>query len=281
MDRYELLIEAEALASLEPAAVAIVDCRFNLLDPGEGPRLYREGHIPGAVYADLDRDLAGPVQPDSGRHPLPDVDEFCDRLECWGIGNDTQVVVYDDRSGALAARLWWLLRWLGHSRVAVLDGGFAAWTAAGLPTETAVPSPPRARFRPAIRNELVMTTRQLCKAMSSGTPMRLVDARDERRFRGEVEPIDAVAGHVPGALNLPFSRNLEADGRWRSPDALAAEWARLPDSGETVAMCGSGVTACHLVLSALRAGLPEPRLYVGSYSEWIRDPARPVAAGEG
>ena len=274
------LISVSELENLHSSsACSIVDCRFNLMDPEQGHSEFLHGHIPGAVYAHLDDDLASPITPESGRHPLPDVDTFVRRLVDWGIGNDTQVVVYDHANGSVAARLWWLLRWLGHEKVAVLDGGFAAWVAAGGRLSTDVTTVPSTGFVAKPEARMIATTEEIVAAVSSGGDPNLVDARDTARFSGEMEPIDAVAGHIPGAANLPFMQFVRADGTWHDPEQLRATWDKLlPDSPEwpVIAMCGSGVTACHLLISARLAGRTEPRLYVGSWSEWIRDGDRPV-----
>lgn len=281
MQSYGQLIEVAELRQLAAAAdCRIVDCRFNLLEPETGRAEYLAGHIPGAVYADLDRDLAGPVTEASGRHPLPDVEDFRATLQGFGIGPDTQVVVYDYAGGALAARLWWMLRWFGHPRVAVLNGGLKAWLADNGPLETETPTYPESSLRGSVDHGLVASTAEIAAALAEGRDYKLLDARDEARFAGRTEPIDAVAGHIPGAINYPFSGNLNEDGSWKSADELRLLWAELPDSGpETpfTVMCGSGVTACHLALAAEIAGLGAPRVYIGSWSEWIRDPSRPVA----
>ena len=267
---------------LRDPACRIVDCRFELADPARGRTLYRAGHIPDAVFADLDKDLAGPVGPQSGRHPLPDVETFRQKLCTWGIANDSQVVAYDQGNGASASRLWWMLRWLGHERVAVLDGGLGAWEAFG--GEVDADDLPVARTEYIARPDaaMVATTQEIEAMLAAGKPCLLVDARDERRFRGEVEPIDPVAGRIPGSVNLPFQRNLDSSGQWRSSEELREIWqSHWPDGDADlpITLCGSGVTACHLILAAKRAGLPMPRLYVGSWSEWIRDPNRPIALG--
>jgi thiosulfate/3-mercaptopyruvate sulfurtransferase len=278
------LVDVETLAALvADDACRVVDCRSDLFDADKGSRDYLGGHIPGAVFADLDRDLAREITPDTGRHPLPDPASFCRWLEGCGIGDTTQVIVYDYGNGALAARLWWMLHeWLGHTAVAVLDGGISAWQAAGHRLEGEVPAYPRATITCSPDEAAVATTAEISAAIGEKSPMVLLDARDKARFLGEHEPIDAVAGRVPGALNLPFVSSLGDDGQWLGVPALQALWEGVPrsDHERPVAMCGSGVTACHLVLSARVAGVPPPRLYVGSWSEWIRDPRRPVATGE-
>jgi len=276
------LIVAEALSALV-GDIVIVDCRFDLADAGAGRRAYEEAHIPGAVYADLDRDLAAPIGPATGRHPLPDPDILATTFGRLGIGRGTRVVVYDAANGGIAARCWWLLRWLGHAEVRLLDGGFSAWRAAGLPVESGIARNPLRSFAPNPRNDWILTTTELAAAVDGGEVRDLFDARDRTRYRGESEPIDPVAGHVPGARNLPFTDFLGPDGRWRDAESRRELWQRALPAGAGPGfgvMCGSGVTACHLVLSALEAGLPAPRLYVGSWSEWIRDPARPVALGD-
>lgn len=285
MVRSAPIVEADELAALIDAHdVVVVDCRFSLADPGAGRAAFAGGHVPSALYAHLDDDLAGPVTDDSGRHPLPTAEAFATRLTDWGISPATQVVAYDDAGGAIASRFWWLLRWLGHEPVAVLNGGLTAWEAAGHPLEsgTAASSTRATQAYPAVPNQrMVISTADLL-GTSIGESLCLADARDAQRFRGEVEPLDSVAGHVPGAVNLPFSSLLGADGRLLPATELREAWDRAADGTAAearVAMCGSGVTACHLALAAVVAGLPMPRLYVGSWSEWIRDPARPVAAG--
>lgn len=274
------LTSVDALASfLGDPDVRVLDCRFNLLEPDAGYTAYLAGHIPGAVYAHLDRDLAGPVTPESGRHPLPDVAEFERFLGRAGINNSSRVIVYDDSTGAIAARAWWLLRWLGHRQVALLDGGLKAWIAAGHTLEAGDVDPVPAQFRGQPQADRVISTTAVEGALQHGE--LLLDARAAERFQGKQEPIDSVAGHIPGAVNMPFERSLDADGGWRPAAELQQVWAEILGadlSGPWAVMCGSGVTACHLAISALVAGLPEPRLYVGSWSEWIRDPGRPMAA---
>jgi len=258
----------------------VVDCRFNLMEPEQGRRQWQEGHIPGAFYAHLDEELAGKVTADSGRHPLPDPAAFCSLLGCWGVTPETTVVVYDAAGGAIAARLWWLLRWIGHDKALLLNGGWQAW-AAGQPvgTDMAPREPTTYNGRPG--QMPVLATAELEGALASG--LCLLDARDPARYRGEVEPIDPVAGHVPGAQNHPFSANLGEDGLFLPPADLAAALNAHAGfgSGDTGCMCGSGVTACHTVLAAEEAGFSAPALYVGSWSEWIRDPERQIAAQEG
>jgi thiosulfate/3-mercaptopyruvate sulfurtransferase len=280
MSEFRTLIDVESLHErLDAPQIVVVDCRFALTDTGAGRRDYESGHIPGAFYADLDRDLAAPPDKDSGRHPLPDPPAFRATLQRWGVTADTTVVAYDAGPGGVAARLWWMLRWLGHRNTAVLDGGFRAWQAAGKPVETAVPEARDGEVFGQPDVGMTISSEEIADRLASRDGFILVDARESRRFRGEIEPIDPVAGHVPGALNLPFTLALTEDGFWRPADELRSLWASTMPKEEARnwgVMCGSGVTACHLVLSAELAGLPEPRLYVGSWSEWVRDPGRPI-----
>lgn len=276
---YTTLISAAELKSnLSDDDLLVFDCRFSLADTAYGQRVYDEGHIPGASFLHLDDDLSSPITPQTGRHPLPDVDKLAERLQQCGLNADTQVVVYDDCSGAMAARAWWLLRWLGHASVAVLDGGFQAWTAVSDELEQAAPVAVAGNFAPDLQAEMNLSVAQLLAALDEET-VTLVDARGAERYRGEQEPIDPVAGHIPGALNRPLTDNL-VDGCFKPTEQLAAEWkAVLGDTplDRVVHYCGSGVTACHNLLALEHAGLTGSRIYAGSWSEWIRDPARPVA----
>ncbi|MFQ6006827.1 MAG: sulfurtransferase [Woeseia sp.] len=283
MPDYQTLIGASELAQhLDEPSWRVVDCRFDLMEPAKGLVEYRRHHIPGAQYADLDRDLAGRVTGSTGRHPLPSPAVFADTLGGWGIGNDSQVVVYDHAGGAIAARLWWMLNWVGHERVAVLDGGYRAWREAGYTLSDGDENVDRSDFAPDPDAGLVISTDELESLLATGQAPSIVDARDSARYAGDREPLDRVAGHIPGAVNHPFSESLQPDGAWKGRDELKARWGRvLGDQLSWISMCGSGVTACHLVLSARLAGIPAPRLYVGSWSEWIRDPGRPVATGPG
>lgn len=278
MTQFKTLISATELSQvIADPEIRVVDCRFNLMQPDSGRADYLSGHIPAAVYAHLDEDLAGPVRADTGRHPLPDVDQFARTLAGWGISNASQVVAYDESGGAIAARLWWMLRWLGHENVAVLNGGFGAWRKIDGEIETGLAEAVPTQFSVRPDPSMVLTTGELAAHRDS---IQLVDARDRQRFLGRIEPIDPVAGHVPGALNLPFSECLDPGGLLKSPAELLSLWQNVlnkPSESRWAVMCGSGVTACHLALSAAEAGILAPRLYVGSWSEWIRDPARPIA----
>jgi len=284
---FKTLIDADSLQELlGRPRLAVVDCRFDLMSPEAGRQAYLRAHIPGARYADLNRDLSAPVGPHTGRHPLPLPEVFAGRLGAMGIGNDTQVVAYDEANGSIAARLWWMLRWLGHDSVAVLDGGFKAWTARGGPLQSGEADPAAAeraarQFTPRVDAGSVVSTAELERALQDLKAV-LVDARAQERYAGAVEPIDPVAGHIPGAVNHPFPANLGADGRFLPAAEIKRRWEeRLPgaDPKNLVAMCGSGVTACHNLLSLEVAGLTGGKLYAGSWSEWIRDPRRPVARG--
>ena len=277
------LIQAEELARrLEDPSLRIFDCRFDLARPDSGRERYADEHLPGATYADLNRDLSAPVTARSGRHPLPSPAEFEARLRAWGVNRDSLVVAYDDGNSMYAARLWWMMRWVGHEPARVLDGGMRRWMQLGLPLDDSVPARAPGDFVAHPRVELAVDAAQLLP-VTADSALSILDARAPERYRGEVEPIDAVAGHVPGARNHPFTLSLGSDGRFLPPGELRAAFeAKLrgasPD--RTVAMCGSGVTACHLLLAMEVAGLGGARLYPGSWSEWSRDPARPVARGE-
>lgn len=281
MTSYNYLIRVDELRQqLNEPHWRVVDCRFDLMQPAKGCEEYRQDHIPGAQYANLDQDLAGPVTASTGRHPLPAADAFALTLSAWGIGEDSQVIVYDHASGAIAARLWWMLRWLGHEHVAVLDGGYAAWQKGGYPVSHRDETMVRARFQPLPDAGLIISTDELLASLKAGGGPPIVDARASLRYAGSSEALDPVAGHIPGAVNHPFSESVAADGTWKSRDELQAGWAGVfgdARGAAWVSMCGSGVSACHLALSARLAGYPEPRLYVGSWSEWILDPDRPIA----
>jgi thiosulfate/3-mercaptopyruvate sulfurtransferase len=283
------LIEVESLDALRVGSagrggLVTFDCRFDLGAPDAGREAYAAAHIPGAQYADLNRDLSSPVTSASGRHPLPAPIAAAAFFAAAGVGAATQVIAYDDGHGAFAARVWWILNWLGHSRVAVLNGGFKAWTDYGGALESggAAPNPSlAAHFAPHPRPQCVAHAADVLEALTD--PRRLLlDARAPERFAGSVEPLDPVAGHVPGAVNHPFTANLAADGRFLSAEALRRLWLQRlagTDPAHAILMCGSGVTACHNLLALARAGLPGAKLYAGSWSEWIRDPGRPVARG--
>ena len=283
VNNFSLLIKAEQLqAEIDDPGLRILDCRFVLSEPKAGREAYLNGHIPGAVYADLDKDLSAPVKAGTGRHPLPDPTDFILTLGRLGISTETRVVVYDEGSGGVAGRAWWLLRWMGHEQVRLLEGGLSRWQELGLPVQSGDVSVATKQFSGSARSELVVETDEILGPVSGVGSLTLVDARDEARYAGEFEPIDNIAGHIPGAVNLPFQQSLNTDGTWKTAAELREMWDRVLGGApiEPVnVMCGSGVTACHLIISARLAGLPEPRLYVGSWSEWIVDSSRPVATG--
>lgn len=279
------LISPQALEQRrsQPGLV-ILDCRFALEDPDYGQRSYAEGHIAGASFADLERDLSGAVTKGvTGRHPLPEPEALIERLKTWGLDNDSEVVLYDDGPGAYAARAWWLLAWLGkRDGVYILDGGLKAWHAAGLPLSLDPPQNGRGTFNGAPDASLLIDAQALQQGL--GEPaMTLLDARALPRFKGEVEPIDPIAGHIPGAQCAAFTNNLGADGRFLPAEQLKQRFAeKLGERSPTelVAYCGSGVTACHNLFALCLAGYPLGRLYAGSWSEWINDPQRPLAVGD-
>lgn len=283
---YTTLISTLDLAELlEEVNVAIVDCRFSLGAPGWGRQAYLQGHIPGAVYAHLEEDLSAPIIPGvTGRHPLPAVDALADRLSRWGIEAGVQVVAYDDMRGiglASAVRVWWLLRWLGHPSVAILDGGWGAWQRESRPVRGGEERRPPRRFVPELHPEMLATTRQVELALEREEG-RVFDARAADRYRGENETIDPIAGHIPGALSAPFTEIFRPDGRLRSESDLRQHYQSLlagTPSEKAMFYCGSGVTSANHALAMAHAGLSQPLLYAGSWSEWINDPERPVATG--
>ncbi len=287
---FRTLIDAGSLqALLGTPQLALIDCRFDLMQPAAGRQAFLEAHIPGARYADLNRDLSARVRAHTGRHPLPTPEAFAAALSRLGIGNDSKVIAYDDANGSFAARLWWMLRWVGHDAVAVLDGGFQAWLQRGGSVQSGEPAPAAVdggRFTPRSAGAALITTAALERTLFAPAPRTpkplLVDARAPQRFAGLVEPIDSVAGHIPGAVNHPFAANLAADNRFLPAAQLKLQWLhRLGGTApeNLIVMCGSGVTACHNLLSLEVAGLFGAKLYAGSWSEWIRDPRRPVARG--
>ena len=284
MSTYSTLISAEQLRALLASAspVAVIDTGFDLADTEAGERDWRAGHIPGSVYLHLNRDLSSPPEGGKrGRHPLPDRAVLADALARSGITPATTVVAVDRQGGPYAARRWWLLRWMGHGAVAVLDGGMPAWSAAGGEITTAAASVSAAPSYPTSQPPLVATTDAATLAAQLGR-VRLIDARAPERFRGDVEPLDAAAGHIPGALNRFFKDNLGADGRFKPAADLRADFLPLigpAAASATVHQCGSGVTACHNLLAMEVAGLSGSALYPGSWSEWSSDPSRPIAKG--
>lgn len=280
MNYTNIISAADLERHLGDPGWVILDCRFSLDDLLRGKRDYLESHIPGAIYVHLDDDLSGPVIPGkTSRHPLPEVEELAARFSSWGIGQGVQVVVYDDRFGAIAARAWWMLRWLGHHSAAVLDGGWPLWVEAGCPVEDRVPSPERREFQAHPDSSLMVSIEDVME-MSRGGSGILIDARDRARYHGEHEVIDPVAGHIPGAISAPFMENLAEDGRFLDPQSLRKRFEHLlggSASGEAVVYCGSGVTSIHHLIAMEIAGLEMGRLFPGSWSLWITDQDRPVA----
>ena len=279
MAKQILLTVQELRAALDNTECVIVDCRFVLEDTDAGFEDYLDSHIPGAVYAHLDNDLSGPLTDTGGRHPLPDADKFASFLGDIGWSPGKLLVAYDDAGGAIAARLWWLMKYFGHNCAALLDGGIPAWWAAGYELESgrsSVTSLPPANFR--ICDDLEISTLDIIEALGRNEIV-LADARASERFTGQNETIDTVAGHIPGSVNYPYNINLAPNGTFKTVEEVRRELLKLAGSHKSqdlVHMCGSGVTACHNIFAAEMAGLPGSRLYVGSWSEWIQDPCRPI-----
>jgi len=280
---FTTLIDTDTLARhLTDPRWVIVDCRFTLTNADAGRRAYDAGHIPGARYAHLDEDLSSRITPHSGRHPLPDAVALVKKLGAWSINEAKQVVVYDDSFGAMAARLWWLLRWLGHDAVALLDGGYPVWLREKKPVTADKPLIHPVTFAPRLRPTLRVDA-AFVEQVVKDNAFLVMDARSEERYRGDVEPLDKVAGHIPGTVNAPYEDNLDIGGEFLPAEELRERYLDLlggvtPD--QAIHMCGSGVTACHNVLAMEHAGLVGAKLYPGSWSEWITNPDRPVARGE-
>ena len=286
---YATLITAPQLAVLQqsaPEAVVVIDCSFDLANPAAGRDAYHASHVPGAFYMHLDNELSGPKTGTNGRHPLPDAEALVARLQALGVNDDTQVVAYDRQGSMYAARLWWLLRWVGHADVAVLDGGLQAWEAAHFPVDQVVPEEPQLNATPGNitrKPSLVqMVTAEIVQKYLGHADKPIVDARAPDRYRGENETLDPVGGHIPGARNRFFRDNLQADGTFKPAEQLRADFTGVlagAQAQDVTLQCGSGVTACHNVLAMEIAGLTGAALYAGSWSEWCSDPSRPVATG--
>jgi thiosulfate/3-mercaptopyruvate sulfurtransferase len=281
LNAFETLISpAELSARIGDPDWAIFDMRASAPSESGGRAKYLQGHIPGAVHAHLEQELSGPIIPGrTGRHPIPDPASFVERLSRWGVDDRVQVVVYDEGPGQNAARLWWMLRWLGHNRVAVLEGGWAAWEKFRGAVKKGDESRAPRQFKPRLRQDRAVDVRTVDKVRTDPA-WRLIDARAADRFRGQNEKIDPVAGHIPGAVSGPWADNVDSAGKFRSPEELARLYAPLVGNvpmDQVVVYCGSGVTAAHDILAMVHAGLGEPKLYVGSWSEWITDPKRPIA----
>lgn len=295
MRNSDVIIQVQDLLSkmkpdpLSEERLFIADCRFWLEEPSRGRAAYQEGHLPGAVYFDLDEDLSSPRGEHGGRHPLPDPVRLVAKLTEAGVTCSSTIVAYDDQGGAMASRLWWLLQWMGHEGpVLLLDGGFAAWVQAGQPLEQGEAAPPVAAALAAaaggyelhMQQQLVLSMDDV-KQRLGRSDVVLIDSRDGERYRGEVEPIDRVAGHIPGAVNQPWQRNLDAAGQWLATDAQRARWSQVVGAAdEIIVYCGSGVTACPNVLGLWQAGYRHAKLYAGSWSDWSSYKDNPVATGE-
>jgi thiosulfate/3-mercaptopyruvate sulfurtransferase len=278
---YTTIVSTTVLAeNLDNPQWVIIDCRFRLNDTEFGRRAYEAQHIPGAFYAHLDHDLSGRVvKGQTGRHPLPDPEVIAHTFSSWGIGPGVQVAGYDDMGGAMAARLWWLLRWLGHSSVAILDGGIAQWEAEGRPLVKEIPQARPGEFVPRVNGALAVNASTV-EHLSSDPATVIIDSRAAERYSGEFEPIDPVAGHIPGAVNLPHFFNVGPDGRFLPPEVIRENFLQVlegREAAQSILYCGSGVTAAHNLVAMEYAGLHGAKLYPGSWSEWITDPARPVA----
>jgi thiosulfate/3-mercaptopyruvate sulfurtransferase len=247
--------------------VVIVDCRFSLADPRLGHQQYLEGHIPGSYYLNLNRDLASPVQPHGGRHPLPEISTLAAKLSRMGVTAQTLVVAYDDSRFTFASRLWWLLKYMGHHRTAILDGGFSAYQAAGLPLTQDIPAQRSGAFVPKLQSTLAVD-REGVQRRQAQPNIKLIDSREGDRYRGEREPIDPVAGHIPGAMNYPWRQVTDEEGRLLSPQDLQQYWSEVATANEIIVYCGSGVTACVNLFALEAAGIQTGKLYVGSWSDW-------------
>ncbi len=277
------LIATDTLAAhLDDPAWAIIDCRFDLTQPERGRAAYLQGHIPGAIYVHLDEDLAAPHIPgQTGRHPLPPAERFAETLSAWGIDADVQVVVYDDAAGGFAGRLWWMLRWMGHTQVALLDGDWRAWVGEGHPVRAGVESRAPRAFVGEPDSSLVADASEIRRRLNDPS-LRLLDARTLERYMGQNELIDPIAGHIPGARSAPTAGNLESTGAWKPDEVLRSRYEALLDglpAEQCVVYCGSGVSATQLLIAMEQAGLPGARLYPGSWSDWITDAAHPIATG--
>lgn len=282
---YTTLLSCEELnEQLGKSNLVVIDCRFSLADKESGRKAHTQSHIPGAHYAHLDEDLSSAVIPGkTGRHPLPSIEAATRLFSSWGISAETQVVAYDDKSGAIAARLWWMLRWLGHDKVAVLEGGWKHWMHKELPTESAVPSKvPGHVFVANPRQDLLVNV-EFVETVQLNPDYKIADSRTPERYRGEFEPIDPIAGHIPGAVNIPHPGNVKTDGLWLDKDSLKERFKNVlgeVPADKTIFYCGSGVTACRNLLAHHHAGLGEAKLYPGSWSEWIQSGEREIVKNE-
>jgi thiosulfate/3-mercaptopyruvate sulfurtransferase len=259
--------------------VRVIDCRFHLNDPKRGLAEYIEDHIPGALYFDLEKDLSAPVSKHGGRHPLPPVEEVAEKLGAAGIDETVTVVAYDDQNGAMAARCWWLLRYLGHERVYVLDGDYTKWKENGYPVTDEIPTVSPRSFQPRLQPSWLATVDDVRRAVREGSAV-LIDSREWKRYAGIEEPIDRVAGHIPGAVHMFWKDGVTEDGYWKNAEQQAQRFASIRKDAPIIVYCGSGVTACPNVLALKEAGYTNVRLYAGSWSDWISYPDHPIATGE-
>nr|WP_042122739.1 sulfurtransferase [Paenibacillus senegalensis] len=269
----------EVYRQLEKPDVIVVDCRFVLGNPDAGKEAYLQGHIPGAIYMDLEKDLSGPVQEHGGRHPLPDLGRLSILLGESGIDDSTRVFAYDDQGGAMASRFWWLLRFLGHNRVYLMDEGYTRWQENGFPVSRESAKPSAKTFVPRVQSHLLASMHDVREKLDDPETV-LIDSREHTRYLGEAEPIDPVAGHIPGALNYFWKESLDEQNRWKSGSELSERFAKLAKDSEIIVYCGSGVTACPNVLALMESGFDKVKLYAGSWSDWISYPENPVAQGE-
>ncbi len=281
---FTTIVSTEQLTHhLDDPTWLIFDCRFTLTNKDAGLAAYQTNHIPGARYAHLDEDLSGSVTDKSGRHPLPEVALLSEKLSRWGVDSGKQVVVYDDSFGAMAVKMWWLLRWLGHNNVALLDGGLPKWLKEKRPMTADLPQITPAKFVARLHHEMQANAAEVDNARQERCRL-VIDARPEQRYTGEREPLDKMAGHIPGSVNWAFDENLDFDGTYLSAEELREAYVKLLNGVKpelVIHSCGSGVTACHNILAMEIAGMNGGKLYAGSWSEWITDPSRPVATGEG
>jgi thiosulfate/3-mercaptopyruvate sulfurtransferase len=256
--------------------IRIVDCRFQLNDPKAGEAAYQTSHIPNAVYVNLETNLSGQISEHGGRHPLPDIGELSEKLSQLGIDEKVTVIAYDDQNGAMASRLWWLLQYLGHEQVFVMSGSFSKWIDKGLPTDTKVPSFQRKNFHPKLQSHMLVSVNEVRENLNNPNTT-LIDSREEKRYRGLEEPIDKIAGHIPGALNSFWQESIEKDGTWKDHLSQSERFQKIPKEQQVIVYCGSGVTACPNVLSLTEAGYKNVKLYLGSWSDWISYPDNPIS----
>lgn len=280
MDLKDSIVSTDWLAEhINEDHVRIVDCRFQLGSPNAGKDAYDHGHIPKAIYFDLEKDLSAPIGEHGGRHPLPDIATLANKLGNSGIGNQHLIIVYDDQGGMFAARFWWLLRYMGHNQVAILDGGYSKWVNEGRSITTEAPHFVATQFIPHVQPELLVDMETVRQNIAKSDVL-IIDSRDHKRFTGEEETIDPVAGHIPSAVNYFWKGVLNAEGQWKTEEELKDHFAQIPHDQQLIVYCGSGVTACPNVLALERAGYKNVKLYAGSWSDWISYKENPIAKGE-